>query len=48
MDKNLEITLEQGKLKGKENRGWGGVTYYSYQGIPYATPPLGALRFKVS
>lgn len=23
------------------------ISYYSFQGIPYAKPPLGDLRFKV-
>lgn len=44
--------------KVKVNQGWlegevldlvtGDGTYYSFKGIPYAEPPIGKLRFKVS
>lgn len=41
------IETEQGKLRGKTDRDYRGVTFYSFQGIPYGKPPLGKLRFKV-
>lgn len=41
------VTVEQGKLKGKTDIDSAGNVYYSYQGIPFAKPPLGKLRFKV-
>lgn len=42
------ITIDQGQLRGKFVDSGGNSTYYSFQGIPYAKPPLGELRFKVS
>lgn len=41
------VTIEQGSLKGKIQSGVNGQKYYSYQGIPYAEPPIGELRFQV-
>ncbi|XP_063218438.1 uncharacterized protein LOC134528616 [Bacillus rossius redtenbacheri] len=43
------VTLEvsQGRLRGKRvTSPTSGATYYSFQGIPYAKPPVGPLRFK--
>lgn len=42
------VTIEQGRLKGKTGADYDGNKYYSFQGIPYAKPPLGKLRFRVS
>lgn len=41
------VTVQQGKLKGKTGTDYCGGKYFSFQGIPYAKPPLGELRFKV-
>lgn len=43
------VTVKQGKLKGAviENI-LGSSSYYAFRGIPFATPPVGELRFKVS
>lgn len=41
------ISVDQGKLRGKTVNVDDGFTYYSFQGIPYAKPPIGELRFKV-
>lgn len=41
------VTTKQGRLKGKTGTDYVGQTYYSFQGIPYAKPPVGPLRFKV-
>lgn len=42
------VRVEQGELRGKEALDHYGGTYYSFQGIPYAKPPVGKLRFKVN
>lgn len=43
----VTVTVEQGKLKGKTDIDSAGNVFYSFQGIPFAKPPLGKLRFKV-
>ncbi|KAI4468814.1 carboxylesterase [Holotrichia oblita] len=40
------VEIQQGKLRGRVDSDYRGVTFYSFQGIPYAKPPLGKLRFK--
>ncbi|KOB73252.1 Carboxyl/cholinesterase 5BL [Operophtera brumata] len=40
------VTVEQGQLQGRVANTPSGKGYYSFQGIPYAKPPLGSLRFK--
>ncbi|KAL0809376.1 hypothetical protein ABMA28_011574 [Loxostege sticticalis] len=40
------VTVEQGQLQGKVAGSPSGKAFYSFQGIPYAKPPLGSLRFK--
>ena len=42
------LSIHEGKLKGKVCKDYEEKDYYSFQGIPYATPPLGKLRFMVS
>jgi len=39
--------VAQGGLKGRTVTTAAGITYYSFQGIPYAKPPVGPLRFQV-
>jgi hypothetical protein len=48
MNSTTVVTTKQGKLRGKKVMTANGVAYFSFQGIPYAKPPIGALRFKVS
>lgn len=42
------VSTHAGCLKGKKAKDRNGGTYFSFQGIPYAKPPLGPLRFKVN
>ena len=41
------VKVTEGTLKGREQKTAAGCVYYSFQGVPYARPPLGLLRFKV-
>ncbi|XP_018571949.2 esterase FE4-like [Anoplophora glabripennis] len=40
------VTVREGKVRGKISTDFDGNHFYSFQGIPYAKPPLGDLRFK--
>uniref|UniRef100_A0A182NJS3 carboxylesterase n=1 Tax=Anopheles dirus TaxID=7168 RepID=A0A182NJS3_9DIPT len=46
------VTIAPGKVRGRTSTvtggggGDGGVHYHSFKGIPYAVPPVGALRFQ--
>ncbi|XP_044731323.1 juvenile hormone esterase-like [Chrysoperla carnea] len=40
------LEIEQGKLCGRIAKDLNGSDYKSFQGIPYAKPPVGNLRFK--
>ncbi|XP_044731316.1 juvenile hormone esterase-like [Chrysoperla carnea] len=40
------VEIEQGKLCGRIAKDSNGNDYKSFQGIPYAKPPIGKLRFK--
>jgi len=41
------INVNEGQLKGKQFLSRSGRNFFAYQGIPYAKPPVGQLRFKV-
>lgn len=43
-----EVRLPQGLVRGRSFRTPSGRDYIAFLGIPYATPPLGRHRFKVS
>ncbi|CAH2056102.1 unnamed protein product, partial [Iphiclides podalirius] len=40
------VKVEQGALQGRVANSPSGRAFYSFQGVPYAKPPLGSLRFK--
>lgn len=40
------VTIKQGKIKGTTDTDLDGGSFYKFLGIPYAKPPVGALRFK--
>ncbi|KAJ8970723.1 hypothetical protein NQ317_018757 [Molorchus minor] len=42
----LLVTLPDGQIRGHELVSLHGNTYYGFQEIPYASPPVGNLRFK--
>lgn len=42
------VRVEEGELQGRLVKSPTGKVFYSFQGIPYAKPPIGSLRFRVS
>lgn len=48
MDGHVVVRVEEGLLKGRTTKTVYGNDYVSFQGVPYAKPPVGPLRFKVS
>ncbi|KAJ8881417.1 hypothetical protein PR048_017898 [Dryococelus australis] len=46
MSEEVIVDIRQGRLRGKKVVSAAGGEYYSFQGIPYAKPPLGNLRFR--
>uniref|UniRef100_A0A1A9ZUL5 Carboxylic ester hydrolase n=1 Tax=Glossina pallidipes TaxID=7398 RepID=A0A1A9ZUL5_GLOPL len=45
-DEKVIVETVYGKIKGVKWRSVYGTTYYSFEGIPFAKPPVGELRFK--
>jgi carboxylesterase type B len=43
-----ELRIPQGNLKGIRSKSHAGHEFISYLGIPYALPPTGKHRFRVS
>lgn len=42
------VNVKQGRLRGAEIKSPVGGTFLSFKGVPFAQPPVGDLRFKVS
>lgn len=43
------VTIPNGTLRGAKGKSiYSDVSYYKFCGIPYAQPPVGPLRFRVS
>lgn len=42
------VKITQGFLRGQIEQNCKHENYYSFKGIPFAEPPVGKLRFKVS
>lgn len=47
MSETFVVSTSYGPVRGNKRVSCVGDTFYSFRGIPYAKPPLGALRFKV-
>lgn len=43
-----KVKINDGVLEGEILDNVVGGKYYSFKGVPYAAPPVGDLRFKVS
>lgn len=41
------VHLNQGQIRGSSMKSREGREFKAFQGIPYAKPPIGELRFKV-
>lgn len=46
--KHAKLSTKYGEVIGLMEKSRGGREYYSFRGIPFAKPPVGDLRFKVT
>lgn len=44
----MKVPVKQGVVVGQQHKLPSGLQYESFLGVPYAQPPLGELRFRVS
>lgn len=45
---SVEVRLRQGVISGDLSEAGNGRVFYSFKTIPFAEPPVGDLRFRVS
>lgn len=43
----VQVQLQQGVIEGARSEAGEGRFFYTFKSIPFAKPPVGALRFKV-
>lgn len=43
-----EVNTQYGRIRGSLEKSSEGIDFYAFKGIPYAKPPVGELRFKVT
>lgn len=48
MPLQVKVPVKQGVVVGQQHKLPSGLQYESFLGVPYAQPPLGELRFRVS
>lgn len=48
MTENVVTNTEYGQIEGLKQQSALGCEYLSFLGVPFAKPPVGNLRFKVS
>ena len=41
------VELPNGQISGRDATTAENIPYYIFEGVPYAAPPVGELRFKV-
>ncbi|XP_057666850.1 carboxylic ester hydrolase-like [Diorhabda carinulata] len=46
IDKSLVVSTNTGEVQGIQKKTESGSVYWAYQGIPFAKPPMGNLRFR--
>jgi hypothetical protein len=46
LDEERLVTMPAGTVRGEAFVSPAGVEYYRFDGVPYAEPPMGELRFK--
>ncbi|XP_063911820.1 esterase 6-like [Zophobas morio] len=46
LGESVIVELPHGKIQGKQSLTFNNKTFYSFVKVPYASPPVGELRFK--
>lgn len=47
-EKTILVQTKSGPVRGRQRISCESISFISFQGIPYAKPPIGPLRFKVN